>query len=83
MFALGTHPAKAAGLGGDCCADFEQRVAELEATTSARAMIAHGPLVRHLLHAILLQDVRQRVDAGREAAVQAEDLLLDQSRQRK
>src|SRR5215813_6863962 len=32
-FALGTHPAKAADLGGDCCADLEERVAELEATT--------------------------------------------------
>jgi hypothetical protein len=26
-------PAKAADLGGDCCADLEDRVAELEATT--------------------------------------------------
>ena len=26
-------PAKAADLGGDCCADLEERVAELEATT--------------------------------------------------
>ena len=29
----GTHPAKAADLGGDCCADLEERVAKLEATT--------------------------------------------------
>jgi predicted porin len=27
------HPAAAADLGGDCCADLEERVAELEATT--------------------------------------------------
>ena len=27
------QPAKAADLGGDCCADLEDRVAELEATT--------------------------------------------------
>jgi hypothetical protein len=27
------QPAKAADLGGDCCADLEERVAELEATT--------------------------------------------------
>ena len=27
------NPAKAADLGGDCCADLEERVAELEATT--------------------------------------------------
>ena len=29
----GVSPAKAADLGGDCCADLEERVAELEATT--------------------------------------------------
>ncbi len=32
-FAMGASPAKAADLGGDCCADLEERVAELEATT--------------------------------------------------
>src|SRR5262245_26122030 len=32
-FAIGATPAKAAELGGDCCADLEERVAELEATT--------------------------------------------------
>ena len=31
--ALKASPAKAADLGGDCCADLEERVAELEATT--------------------------------------------------
>lgn len=31
--ALAFAPAKAADLGGDCCADLEERVAELEATT--------------------------------------------------
>ena len=30
---FGAKPAKAADLGGDCCADLEERVAELEATT--------------------------------------------------
>ena len=30
---LSATPAKAADLGGDCCADLEERVAELEATT--------------------------------------------------
>ena len=30
---FGSSPAKAADLGGDCCADLEERVAELEATT--------------------------------------------------
>jgi hypothetical protein len=27
-------PARAADLGGDCCADLEERIAELEATTA-------------------------------------------------
>ena len=30
---FGAKPAKAADLGGDCCADLEERVADLEATT--------------------------------------------------
>jgi hypothetical protein len=30
---IGSMPAKAADLGGDCCADLEERVAELETTT--------------------------------------------------
>jgi predicted porin len=33
---LGTAPAYAADLGGDCCADLEERVAELEATTARK-----------------------------------------------
>ena len=32
-FAFTATPAQAADLGGDCCADLEERVAELEATT--------------------------------------------------
>jgi hypothetical protein len=32
----GVSPAKAADLGGDCCADLEERVAELEATTARK-----------------------------------------------
>ena len=34
--AYGITPATAADLGGDCCADLEQRVAELEATTARK-----------------------------------------------
>lgn len=34
IFALGTTPVLAADYGGDCCADLEERVAELEATTA-------------------------------------------------
>ncbi|MET0568990.1 MAG: porin, partial [Hyphomicrobiaceae bacterium] len=33
---FGASSAKAADLGGDCCADLEERVAELEATTVRR-----------------------------------------------
>ena len=34
-FAFG-GPAQAADLGGDCCADLEERIAELEATTARK-----------------------------------------------
>lgn len=40
--------------------------------------VAHRPLVRHLLHAIDLADLVECVDGRREAAVQAEDLVVDQ-----
>ncbi|MFV0367708.1 MAG: porin, partial [Hyphomicrobiaceae bacterium] len=33
---LSVGSAKAADLGGDCCADLEERVAELEATTARK-----------------------------------------------
>ena len=33
MGSFAHEPVKAANLGGDCCADLEERVAELEATT--------------------------------------------------
>ncbi|MFD0986378.1 porin [Methyloligella solikamskensis] len=33
VYAMSASPAKAADFGGDCCADLEERVAELEATT--------------------------------------------------
>lgn len=39
LFALGlglAYPASAADLGGNCCADLEERVAELEATTARK-----------------------------------------------
>ena len=38
LFAATTFagPASAADLGGDCCADLEERVAELEATTARK-----------------------------------------------
>lgn len=36
IFAGGMSTAKAADLGGDCCADLEERIAELEATTARK-----------------------------------------------
>ncbi|MGE0053286.1 MAG: porin [Hyphomicrobium sp.] len=36
VFAGGMSTAKAADLGGDCCADLEERIAELEATTARK-----------------------------------------------
>ena len=36
IFAAGAAPAQAADLGGNCCADLEERVAELEATTARK-----------------------------------------------
>jgi hypothetical protein len=33
MGSFAHEPVKAADLGGDCCADLEERIAELEATT--------------------------------------------------
>ena len=38
--------------------------------------------MRHLHETIELTDLVQRVDAGREAAVQAEDVVLDDSGER-
>lgn len=36
LLASGTAPSVAADLGGDCCADLEERIAELEATTARK-----------------------------------------------
>jgi len=36
MVAVNVAPAAAADLGGDCCADLEERIAELEATTARK-----------------------------------------------
>lgn len=40
--------------------------------------VAHGALVGDLLDAVKGTDVVERVDAGREAAVQTEDLVVDE-----
>jgi hypothetical protein len=41
----GSVSAKAADLGGDCCADLEERVAELEATTARKGNRKVSPTV--------------------------------------
>ena len=54
---VGAGSARAADLGGNCCADLEERIAELEATTARkgnrkmsltdhRSGPPHGPVVR-------------------------------------
>jgi len=45
--------------------------------------VTHGALVRHLLQPVQGPDVVQGVDAGREAAVQTEDLAVHQRREGK
>jgi hypothetical protein len=44
--------------------------------------IAHGAFVRHLLYAIERSNVIQRVDAGGETSVEAEDLVVDEGGER-
>ncbi|HEU4380550.1 MAG TPA: hypothetical protein VFR73_18420, partial [Hyphomicrobiaceae bacterium] len=47
--------AKAADLGGDCCADLEERVAELEATTARKgnrkmSLTVYGHVNRSIMY---------------------------------
>jgi hypothetical protein len=55
IFAVGGVPAaKAADLGGDCCADLEERVAELEATTARKgnrrvSLTISGQVATHVM----------------------------------
>jgi len=44
--------------------------------------VAHGPFVGNFLDAIKRSDVVKCIDAGRETAVQAEDLVVDQGSER-
>jgi hypothetical protein len=51
----GVPAAKAADLGGDCCADLEERVAELEATTARKgnrkvSLTISGAVTTHLMY---------------------------------
>jgi len=52
---LTLHPARAADLGGSCCADLEERVAELEATTVRKgnrrvSLTLSGQVTRSLMY---------------------------------
>src|SRR5256714_10993700 len=46
--------AKAADLGGDCCADLEERVAELEATTARKGNRKMSLTITGQVHRIVL-----------------------------
>ena len=46
--------AKAADLGGDCCADLEERVAELEATTARKGNRKMGLTITGQVHRVVL-----------------------------
>ena len=59
--------AKAADLGGDCCADLEERVAELEATTARKgnrkvSLTISGQVNKQIMY--MRDDVRSRTIAG-------------------
>src|SRR5438045_6595701 len=52
---MGASSSKAADLGGDCCADFEERVAELEATTARKgnrkmSLTVYGQVNRSIVY---------------------------------
>jgi predicted porin len=58
-------PANAADLGGGCCADLEERVAELEATTARKGnRIVSLQIYGFVSRGILLWDVEQGDDGG-------------------
>jgi len=59
--------AKAADLGGDCCADLEERVAELEATTARKgnrkvSLTISGQIDKQIMY--MRDDTRSRTIAG-------------------
>lgn len=65
VFALPAYtPAKAADLGGDCCADLEERVAELEATTVRKGNRKVSLAIKgHVNNALMIWDDGQETNA--------------------
>ena len=63
LFALTGTAARAADLGGDCCADLEERVATLEATTARKGNRKVSLTVSgHVNQALLFWDDGQESD---------------------
>lgn len=58
LFGLHSHPAPAtaADLGGDCCADLEERISELEATTVRRTGKVSVTLTGHVAKQMMFWD---------------------------
>src|SRR6476469_33957 len=54
MGSVAMPSAKAADLGGDCCADLEERVAELEATTARKGNRKMGLTITGQVHRTVL-----------------------------
>jgi hypothetical protein len=72
LFAMSGSSAQAADLGGDCCADLEERVAELEATTARKgnrrvSLTISGQVTTHLMYWNDGGSVRKQAAAGAAA----------------
>lgn len=67
-------PANAADLGGGCCADLEERVAELEATTARKGnRVVSLQIYGAVSRGILYWDAKQGTDGGGYVAAGASD----------
>ncbi len=71
---LALSPAKAADLGGDCCADLEERVAELEATTARKGnRVVSLTVYGHVNKALLIWDTGGAYTGGDQKDVYVVD----------